>query len=50
MFNKCETFLTPTIDDTIVFKLMVIFFRKDRLHKRGGGILMYISQRYKLSN
>ena len=38
----CETFLTPTIDDNCLKINGYSFFRKDRLHKRGGGILMYI--------
>ena len=42
LYCICETFLTPTIDDNCLKINGYSFFRKDRLHKRGGGILMYI--------
>ena len=42
LYCICETFLTLTIDDNCLKNNGYSFFRKDRLHKRGGGILMYI--------
>ena len=37
-----ETFLTETINDSYLCIDSYTFVRKDRLHKRGGGLIMYV--------
>ena len=44
VFGFCETFLTENISDNELKIDNYVFERKDRFDKKGGGIVIYISE------
>ena len=42
LYCLCETFVTPKIDDNYLKINGYSIVRRDRIHKKGGGVMIYI--------